>query len=136
MQRGNEGDFKKSPLAPLFKEGEKVKIMSFEFFIAVRHLTRRRKTGFISLISFISVAGVTVGVAALIIVLSVMSGFSRELKRKIVSVQPHLRIVKTDGLDNAKATMTALKEISSKYFKQPPAENSVVVAKQEIVKEE
>ena len=42
----------------------------------------------------------------------------------------------TNKLNNAKATMAALKEISSKYFKQPPAENSVVVAKQEIVKEE
>jgi lipoprotein-releasing system permease protein len=84
--------------------------MGFELFIAARHLTRRRKTGFISLISFISVAGVTVGVAALIIVLSVMSGFSRELKRKIVSVQPHLRIEKTDGLDNASDAMDVVKK--------------------------
>ncbi|OQA56690.1 MAG: Lipoprotein-releasing system transmembrane protein LolE [Candidatus Omnitrophica bacterium ADurb.Bin277] len=83
--------------------------MRFELFIAHRHLTRRRKTGFISLISFISVAGVTVGVAALIIVLSVMSGFDRELKRKIVSVQPHLRIEKVNGVDDAERDIAAIK---------------------------
>ena len=62
--------------------------MGFETFIAMRHLTRRRKTGFISLISMISVSGVAIGVMALIVVLAVMSGFDRELKAKIVGVQP------------------------------------------------
>lgn len=75
--------------------------MGFEFFIARRHLTRRRKTGFISLISLISVGGVAVGVMALIVVLAVMSGFDRELKSKIVGVQPHLRIDKIDGMEDA-----------------------------------
>ncbi len=73
--------------------------MSFESFIAKRHLTRRRKTGFISLISMISVGGVAIGVMALIVVLAVMSGFDRELKKKIVGVQPHLRIEKVGGID-------------------------------------
>ncbi len=72
---------------------------SFEFFIAWKHLTHRRKTGFISLISMISVAGVSVGVMALIVVLAVMSGFDTELKNKIVNVQPHLRIEKIGGVD-------------------------------------
>lgn len=72
--------------------------MSFETFIAARHLKSRRKNGFIALISFISVAGVAVGVMALIVVLAVMSGFDRELKSKIVNVQPHLRIERTGGV--------------------------------------
>ncbi|HOW59938.1 MAG TPA: FtsX-like permease family protein [Candidatus Omnitrophota bacterium] len=75
--------------------------MNFELFIAYRHLTRRRKTGFISIISLITVVGIAIGVAALIIVLSVMTGFDNELKRKIVSVQPHLRIEKIDGIEDA-----------------------------------
>jgi len=75
--------------------------MGFETFIAGRHLTRRRKTGFISLISFISIFGVALGVWALIVVISVMTGFDRELKEKIVGVQPHLRIDKVDGVEDA-----------------------------------
>ncbi|HRK62611.1 MAG TPA: ABC transporter permease, partial [Candidatus Omnitrophota bacterium] len=74
--------------------------MSYSFFIASRHLTRRRKKGFISLISLISIGGVGIGVMALIVVLAVMGGFDRELKRKIVNVQPHLRIEKVGGVDD------------------------------------
>ncbi len=70
----------------------------FERFMAWKHLTRRRKTGFISLISLISITGVGVGVMALIVVLSVMSGFDQELKSKIVNVQPHLRIERMGGV--------------------------------------
>lgn len=73
--------------------------MKYESWIALKHLTRRRKTGFISLISLISVMGVAVGVLALIVVLAVMSGFDRELKEKIVSVNPHLRIEKANGIE-------------------------------------
>lgn len=74
--------------------------MAYSFFIASRHLTRRRKKGFISLISLISIGGVGVGVMALIVVLAVMGGFDRELKRKIVNVQPHLRVEKVGGVDD------------------------------------
>ncbi|HNX68807.1 MAG TPA: lipoprotein-releasing ABC transporter permease subunit [Candidatus Omnitrophota bacterium] len=83
--------------------------MGFEFFIAKRHLTRRRKTGFISLISFISIGGVAVGVMALIVVLAVMSGFDRELKAKIVGVQPHLRIDKVDGIEDSGADLAKIR---------------------------
>ena len=79
--------------------------MNYESWIAFKHLTRRRKTGFISLISFISVLGVAVGVMALIVVLAVMSGFDRELKNKIVSVNPHLRIEKENGIESPEALL-------------------------------
>ena len=74
--------------------------MSFEGFIAKKHLGNRRRTGFISVISMISVGGVGIGVMALIVVLAVMSGFDRELKGKIVNVQPHLRIEKIGAIQN------------------------------------
>lgn len=86
--------------------------MRFELFIAHRHLTRRRKTGFISLISLISVGGVAIGVMALIVVLSVMSGFDSELKRKIVSVQPHLRIEKHENWEKADADMQKIRSLN------------------------
>ncbi len=78
-------------------------LMSYSYFIASRHLTRRRKKGFISIISLISIGGVGVGVMALIVVLAVMGGFDRELKRKIVNVQPHLRIEKVGGVSDVEA---------------------------------
>ncbi len=83
--------------------------MSYAYFIANRHLTRRRKKGFISLISLISIGGVGVGVMALIVVLAVMGGFDRELKRKIVNVQPHLRIEKVGGIDDAVSEIQRVK---------------------------
>lgn len=70
--------------------------MNFEFFIAKKHLLKSRRHGFVSLIAIISVLGVAVGVMALIVVLAVMSGFDRELKNKIVGVQPHI-ILETAG---------------------------------------
>ncbi|MBN1492789.1 MAG: lipoprotein-releasing ABC transporter permease subunit [Candidatus Omnitrophica bacterium] len=74
--------------------------MKVELFIALRYLLRRKKAGFISLISLISVLGVAVGVMALIVVLSVMSGFDRELKSKIVGINPHVVINKSGGIED------------------------------------
>ena len=66
--------------------------MSYELFIAKRYLKSKRKTGFISLITYISIGGVMVGVAALIIVLSVMNGFEQEVRTRIVGTDAHIRI--------------------------------------------
>ncbi|MFC1809458.1 lipoprotein-releasing ABC transporter permease subunit [Candidatus Omnitrophota bacterium] len=74
--------------------------MKVELFMALRYLLRRKKAGFISLISLISILGVAVGVMALIVVLSVMSGFDRELKSKIVGVNPHVVINKQGGVED------------------------------------
>lgn len=62
----------------------------FEYFIAKRYLVTRKKTGFISLISLISVAGIAVGVAALIIVLSLLNGFSGELRTRLLGMDGHV----------------------------------------------
>lgn len=83
--------------------------MSFAGFIAKKHLLHRKKTGFISLISLISVLGVGIGVMALIVVLAVMSGFDRELKAKIVNVQPHLRIERYGGILDPAADMQQIR---------------------------
>lgn len=66
--------------------------MPYELFIAKRYLGTRRKTGFINIITYISVIGVTIGVAALIIVLSVMNGFESEVRSRIIGFDAHLRI--------------------------------------------
>lgn len=62
----------------------------FELFVAWRYLLTRKKTGFISIISIISIVGVAVGVGALIIVLSLMNGFTKELRSRLVGMDGHL----------------------------------------------
>ena len=66
--------------------------MGYEFFIAARYLKSKRKTGFISLITYISIGGVTIGVAALIIVLSVMNGFEKEVRSRFIGMDAHLQV--------------------------------------------
>jgi len=64
--------------------------MSYEYFIAKRYFHSKRRTGFISLINYFSIAGVMIGVAALIIVLSVMNGFETEVRSRIIGFDAHI----------------------------------------------
>ena len=66
----------------------------FAWFVARRYLTARRKQAFISLISGVSILGVAVGVAALIIALALMTGLQHEMRDRIVSSAAHLYIYK------------------------------------------
>lgn len=68
--------------------------MHFEWFVSLRYLKAKRKQGFISLITVISIAGVMVGVMALIVVLAVMTGFGEELKDKILGINSHIVVQK------------------------------------------
>lgn len=69
----------------------------FEWFVGLRYLRAKHKHGFISLISFISVAGVTVGVIALIVVLAVYSGFTEGLRDQILGVNSHIIVQQLGG---------------------------------------
>lgn len=64
--------------------------MKLELFVALRYLASRKKTRFLSLITFIAVGGIFVGVAALIIVMSVMNGLQEDLREKILANTPHI----------------------------------------------
>src|SRR5436305_9783113 len=64
--------------------------LPFELFLALRYL--RPKRTFVSVITLISIIGVMLGVAVLITVISVMTGFDRELRDKILGFNAHLRI--------------------------------------------
>ncbi len=64
--------------------------MAFEYFIGARYLRSRQKHAFISFITILSVAGVTVGVMALIIVIAVMSGAESYFKNQILGVESHV----------------------------------------------
>jgi lipoprotein-releasing system permease protein len=69
----------------------------FEWLVAFRYLRARRREGFISVIAGFSFIGIMLGVATLIIVLSVMNGFRKELVDKIVGINGHIFIVAIDS---------------------------------------
>lgn len=68
-------------------------MLPLELAIALRYTRARRRNHFISFISLISVAGIGLGVAALIVVLSVMNGFQQELRSRILGVASHVQLV-------------------------------------------
>ena len=83
--------------------------MSFAWFVARRYLTARRRQAFISLISAVSIAGIGVGVMALIIALALMTGVQSELRDRIVGSTAHVYVYKTGGYSDVQAEMQQLK---------------------------
>ena len=85
--------------------------------IAFRYLFTKKKDGFINIISTFSFLGITLGVAVLIIVMSVMNGFRSELINKINGFNPHLKIFSYDKpLDLNKLKNQKIREISKNFF--------------------
>jgi lipoprotein-releasing system permease protein len=83
--------------------------LAFEGFVAVRYLLARRKQAFISLISAISILGVTVGVMALLIALALMTGLQGELRDRIVGASAQIYVSKTGaGLVDYRAEVAKL----------------------------
>lgn len=70
---------------------------SVESFIALRYLRPRRGQFFVSLITFASVSGIALCVAALIVIISVMNGFGNELRERLVSLSSHVTVTGADG---------------------------------------
>ncbi|MDR2000014.1 MAG: lipoprotein-releasing ABC transporter permease subunit [Zoogloeaceae bacterium] len=71
--------------------------MRYEFWVGLRYTRAKRRNHFISFISLISMLGIGLGVAALIVVLSVMNGFQKELRTRILGVVSHVQIIGADG---------------------------------------
>lgn len=77
-----------------------IKNLSFEWLVGVRYTRAGRRSGrnsFISFISLISMAGIGLGVMALIVVLSVMNGFQKEVRDRMLSVLAHIEIIEPQG---------------------------------------
>lgn len=70
---------------------------SFELFVSLRYLKAKRRQTFISVITVISVAGVALGVFALVVVLSVMSGFEMDLRDRILGTTAHANVLSLKG---------------------------------------
>jgi len=80
---------------------------SFEWFVSLRYLRAKRKQKFISLITLISILGVAVGVLALIVVLSVFTGFTEGLRDQIIGVNAHALVQRFGSTINDSEEVTA-----------------------------
>lgn len=87
--------------------------LSYEWRIGLRYLRAARGRGFLSFISGVSMAGLAIGVAVLIVVLSVMNGFARELETRILSVTSHATLMGLTG------NLTDWREIQAQALKMP-----------------
>ncbi len=103
--------------------------MSYEFFIGLRYLKAKRKQAFLSLITLISIVGVALGVMALIVVLSVMSGFENDLRSKILGMNAHIRIHKRgEGISNYPLLIGEIRGIPHVVGVSPFTYNEVMIS--------
>lgn len=103
--------------------------MPFELFIGLRYLKAKRKSTFISIITFISTAGVTLGVMALIVVLAVMTGFEADLKEKILGTNAHIVLIKSSApMNDYHQVMEKLKGVEGIVATTPFIYNQVMLS--------
>ncbi len=95
--------------------------------IAFRYLFTKKKDGFINIISTFSFLGIALGVAVLIVVMSVMNGFRTELINKINGFNPHIKILSYDNsIDLKKLKDDKIKKISNSFFLSNSGEAVIV----------
>lgn len=89
-----------------------MRIPRYLFFIGLRYFFVKRKDHFVSFISAISIVGIALGVAVLITVLSIFNGFSKEIRAKILSINPHITLRSFNGpLNNWQNILEELKTL-------------------------
>lgn len=101
----------------------------FELLIGSRYLKAKRKSTFVSIITFISTAGVSLGVMALIVVLAVMTGFERDLKEKILGTNAHLVVIRSGApMENYRPMMERLQQLPGVQAATPFIYNQVMLS--------
>jgi lipoprotein-releasing system permease protein len=100
-----------------------------EFLIALRYLKSKRKEGFISVIAIFSFVGIMIGVATLIVVMSVMNGFRYELVNRILGINSHLTIYSRDHqIADYEEILDEVKKISGVKFVNPLVESQAMLS--------
>ena len=89
---------------------------SYELFIGLRYTRAKRRNHFISFISLISLMGITLGMTALITVMSVMNGFQKEVRTRILGVASHIQVSGING------TLTDWRKVADEALKHPKVE--------------
>lgn len=100
-----------------------------EFLIAIRYLKSKRKEGFISIIAIFSFIGIMIGVATLIIVMSVMNGFRYELIERILGINSHLTVYsKEHKIANYQEIVDKIKKIDGVTYANPIIEAQAMIS--------
>ena len=104
--------------------------MRFEFFIAARYLKAKRRQAVVGVVTAISVAGVTAGVAALIIARAVTNGMRRDLQDRLVDSSAHVQLLRTekDGIRDWRPLLDRLSKLPHVTAAAPELDEQVVVA--------
>jgi len=86
--------------------------MNFKLFIAKRYLFSKKDAKFVSFITYISIIGISLGVATLIIAISILNGFEKEIKEKVAGLVSHIQIssFEQNGLKGYDTTISYIKE--------------------------
>ena len=105
-------------------------IKNLPIFIGLRYLRSKRREKFVSFVSGFSLCAMALGVAALIIVLSVMNGFDQEIKSRLLKVVPHVSVVKSDGFssDQLKNIKTTIINDTEVYDLIPLVESFIMLS--------
>jgi lipoprotein-releasing system permease protein len=86
--------------------------MNYETSVGLRYLRSKRKEAFISFTTWISVAGIAIGVMALIVVIAVMTGFQNEIRERILGINPHVLVMGISGdIKEPQKIVTTVKDI-------------------------
>jgi lipoprotein-releasing system permease protein len=102
--------------------------MPFELFVGLRYLMAKRKQTFISVITFISMAGIAVGVAALLIVISVMTGAQEDIREKILGMLAHVQLYPFErGLEQGDRVADAVERVPGVVAAAPFIVNQVML---------
>jgi lipoprotein-releasing system permease protein len=103
--------------------------MSFELFVARRYLTTRRKQAFVSVITLISVVGVAIGVAALVIAIALITGFQGDVQAKILGATSHVMVSDLGGrgLEGYEAMADKIRAIPGVESASPVVYNTVLI---------
>ncbi len=99
--------------------------MPFSLFLALRYLKPKRT--FLSIITLISVLGVTIGVTVLILVISVMTGFDQELRQKVMDFDAHILVTTDDVLTNWRDLSVKIRNIPGVVATAPYVQGPVII---------
>lgn len=102
--------------------------MSYELFLAVRYLKGlRRQQPVVSVIATISVLGIALGVAALLVVLGVMTGFDADLEEKIIGANPHLLVQAEGGILEVEPVLEKIRQVPGVAAVSPVLQTQVLI---------
>lgn len=106
--------------------------MSIALFVAGRYLRSKQREGFFSVIAYMAVGGVILGVAALVIILSVTNGFAGEVKNRLIGMNAHVNVRRFDGgpIEGWNALLQQVKEAVGVVGAAPVVDSKVIIASQ------